>query len=107
MLDFPTSTQVMHIQFDSHLEDGSAVDVSNTRLSLSKRVESEVFGTSCPEEPYAAGYRGNCSHGKISAEEASEQAWSAMARTGSQRCRRLLTETFCAYKVVHSTTAKE
>ncbi len=88
---------VLHIQYESRLEDG-VVDIAGTELTFAKRSESAVFGTSCPANPYDAGYRGECD-GTIGDEEASELAWNVMARTSSQACRELIAETFCAYKV--------
>ncbi len=90
---------VLHVRYDSRLEEGRT-DVEETALSFDKRGEGDVFGVECPSDPYQGGYRGECEQIRnITQEEVAEQVWNVMARTGSENCRRLLKETFCAFKV--------
>ncbi len=90
---------MLHVRYDSRLEEGRT-DVEETALSFDKREEGDVFGVECPSDPYQGGYRGECEQIRnITQEEGAEQVWNVMARTGREKCRRLLKETFCAFKV--------
>ena len=59
-----------------------------------------MFGLTCPSDPTAAGYKGECEDGaedEVGDKSVAERTWYFTSRVTSDRCRNKLGEVYCAY----------
>lgn len=94
--------RVAHLSYDSQLNDldvdPSKIELSVTKIKIRERPEARVFGASCPKDPYASGYKGDCQPLNMTDNEVSESVWHLASRIDSETCQNQLVEVFCAYQ---------
>ena len=88
--DAGKNNQVLHIK---PKKKSGKVD-----FELLSRPEVNVFTGSCPADPYAAGFRGICNSPGKNQTSQSLSLWPLLARTSDEKCRKDLTQIFCAFE---------
>ncbi len=92
---------VAHLTYKSKLAevgiDPEAIDLKATQISINERLESFVFGATCPNNAYDLGYTGMCNNApSFSWQGIIEHTWHITSRLSSVQSQAEIMEVFCA-----------